>query len=256
MKELEELPTWWGEGISSSLSSSSSPLEDEGWKSNMQILLLSRNMEKEFARWRFNFRREKKYHSANQATLQMKSNEFRIIPFYSYNDIAITSPSNLLISQKVNQPNNGIRRNWNCCRRILMFNLGQHSITKIPIPFMPTFKQYPMAIWCQSPLTLYILLTSSPRIQRHLKNHKGAQNEKRPSHNQVPNIQKKKKERGGEGLTSSAVKLSITNCQISKEHLEGVDKWCLGNQCRNLEKIPGTSSQISGPTPKYSYIQT
>ena len=62
MKELEELPTWWGEGISSSSSSpSSSPLKDEVQKSNMQMLSPSRNMEKEYARWKFDFRREEKY---------------------------------------------------------------------------------------------------------------------------------------------------------------------------------------------------
>ena len=76
----------------------------------------------------------------------MKSDEFRIIPFYSYNDIAITSPSNLFISQKVSQPNNVTRRSWNCGRRILMFKLGQHPITKIPIPSMPTLKQNLVAI--------------------------------------------------------------------------------------------------------------
>ena len=57
------------------------------------------------------------------------------------------------------------------------------------------FKQYLTAIHLQSPLTLCMPLTSSLRIWRHLKNHKGTQNEKRPSHNQVPKIQKKK--RGG-----------------------------------------------------------
>ena len=60
----------------------------------------------------------------------------------------------------------------------------------------------------------------------------------------------------GEGLTSLVVKLLITKHQISKERLEGVDKQCLGNQWRNLGKMPATSSQISGPTPKYSYVQT
>ena len=55
-------------------------------------------MEKEFARWKFDFRREEKYRYANQATLQMSLNEVRIIPFYSCNDIAITGSSNLLIS--------------------------------------------------------------------------------------------------------------------------------------------------------------
>ena len=76
----------------------------------------------------------------------MKSNEFRIIPFYSYNNIVVTGPSNLFISQKINQPNSVTRRSWNCGRRILMFNLGQHPITKIPISFMPTLKQHLVAI--------------------------------------------------------------------------------------------------------------
>ena len=116
------------------------------------------------------------------------------------------------------------------------------------------FKQYLTAIHLQSPLTLCMPLTSSLRIWRHLKNHKGTQNEKRPSHNQVPKIQKKKE--GGKGLTSLTVKLSITKCQISKERLEGVNKWGLGNQRRNLGKMPIISSQISGPTPKYSSLQT
>ena len=44
------------------------------------------------------------------------------------------------------------------------FPLLQHLITKIPIPSMPTFKQYLMAIQLQSPLKLYIPLTSSTRI--------------------------------------------------------------------------------------------
>ena len=65
-----------------------------------------------------------------------------------------------------------------------------------------------------------------------------------------------KKEKKKKGLTSSAIKLSITKRQISKERLEGVDKRCLGNQRRNLGKMLLTSSRISGPTPKYSYIQT
>ena len=64
----------------------------------------------------------------------MKSDEFRIIPFYSCNNIAVTSLINLFISQKVSQSDNVTRWSWNCGRRILMFNLGQHPITKIPIP--------------------------------------------------------------------------------------------------------------------------
>ena len=108
----------------------------------------------------------------------MSSNEFRISPGYSYNSKANTGLSNLFINQKVSQPDGGTRRNWNCCRRIHMLNLRQHLITKIPIPSMPTLKLYLMAIQLQSPLTLCILLTSNPRIQRHLKNHKRIHNEK------------------------------------------------------------------------------
>ena len=70
MKELEELPAWSGEGISSSSSfPSSSPSEDGVWKSNMQMLSPSRNMEKEYARWKFDFREEEKYQYAGKATL-------------------------------------------------------------------------------------------------------------------------------------------------------------------------------------------
>ena len=65
MKELEELLVWWGERISPS----SSPSQDGGWKSNMQILLPGRNMEKEYAKWRSDFKREEKYCFANQTTL-------------------------------------------------------------------------------------------------------------------------------------------------------------------------------------------
>ena len=65
-----------------------------------------------------------------------------------------------------------------------------------------------------------------------------------------------KREREREELTSSTVKLLIIICQIFKEHLEGVDKWCLGNQQRNLGKMSLTSSRILGLTLKYSYIQT
>ena len=79
MKELEKLPVWWGEGISSFSSSPSSPLEVGRWKSNMQILLPSKNMENEFIEQKFNLRKEEKYHFANQATLQMISDKFRII---------------------------------------------------------------------------------------------------------------------------------------------------------------------------------
>ena len=72
MKELEELPPWWGEEISSSSPSpSSSPLEDRAWKSNMQMFSPSTNMENEYARWKFDFRREEQFWYASQATLQM-----------------------------------------------------------------------------------------------------------------------------------------------------------------------------------------
>ena len=174
MKELEELPAWWGKGISSSLSPSSSPSEDEGWKSNMQILLLSRNMEKEFARWRFDFKREEKYRSANQATLQMKSNEFRIIPFYSCNDIAITGSSNLLISQKVSQSDSGTRRNWNFCRRILMSNLGQHPIAHIQT--IPDGHSGP------KPADTLHTPHIQPKDPKTSKKSQRSPNEKRPSH--------------------------------------------------------------------------
>ena len=94
----------------------------------------------------FDFKREEKYRSANQATLQMKSDEFRVIPFYSCNHIAITGLSNFFISQKVSQPDSVTRRSWKCGRRIHMFNLGQDPITKILVLSMPTFKQYLAAI--------------------------------------------------------------------------------------------------------------
>ena len=144
--------------------SPSFPSEEGGWKSNMQMLLPSRNMEKEHKKWKFDFRREEKYRYASQATLQMSSNEFRIFPYYSYNGIATTGLSNLFINQKVSQPEWGTRRNWNCCRSIHMLNLGQHPITKISIPSMPTFKQYMLAIQLQSLFTLCIPLTSNSKI--------------------------------------------------------------------------------------------
>ena len=50
-----------------------------------------------------------------------------------------------------------------------MLNLRQHSVTKIPIPAMATLKQYLTTIKLLSPFTRSILLTSRPRIQRHLK---------------------------------------------------------------------------------------
>ena len=103
-------------------------------------------MEKKFVEQKFDLRREEKYCFANQATLQMILDKFRIISFHSYNTIAITSSSNLFISQKVSQMNSVTRRSWNCGRRIHMFNLGQHPITKIPVLSMPTFKQYLAAI--------------------------------------------------------------------------------------------------------------
>ena len=141
----------------------------------MQILSPSKNMEKENTRWKFDFRREGKYRchkNANQTTLQLSLNKFKISPWYSWNNIANMSSSNLFISQKTNQLDGGTRRHQNCCRRIHMLNLRQHPITKIPVPAMPIFKQYLTAIQLQSLLTLIILLTSNPRIQRHLKNHK------------------------------------------------------------------------------------
>jgi len=81
-------------------------------------------MEKEFAEKKFDLRREEKYCSTNQATLQMIPDKVRIISFYSCNNIAITGPSNLFVNQKVSQPNSVTRRSWNCGRRIHMFNLG------------------------------------------------------------------------------------------------------------------------------------
>ena len=56
----------------------------------------------------------------------------------------------------------------------------------------------------------------------------------------ITKYQRFKRGGGGVGLTSLAVKLLITKRQISKECLEGVDKWCLGNQWRNLGKMPAT----------------
>ena len=109
-------------------------------------MLPSKNMKRNLQDQKLDFRREEKYRSANQATLQMKLDEFRIIVFYSYNNIAVTSPSNLFISKKVSQLNSVTRRSWNCGKRILMSNLGQHPITKIPIPSMPTLKQHLAAI--------------------------------------------------------------------------------------------------------------
>ena len=67
---------------------------------------------------KFDFRREEKYRFANQATLQMKSNEFRIIPFYSCNNIIVTSLRNLFISQKVSQPDSVTRKSWNYGRSV------------------------------------------------------------------------------------------------------------------------------------------
>ena len=72
----------------------------------------------------------------------IKLEEFRITPFYFYNNIAVIGPNNLFISQKVSQLNSVTRRSWYCGRRVLMFNIGHHLITEIPIPSMPTFEQY------------------------------------------------------------------------------------------------------------------
>jgi len=94
---------------------------------------------------KFDLRREEKYHSANQATLQMILEKFRIISFCTCNNIAITGLSNLFISKNVSQTNSATKR-WNCGRRIHMFNLGKHPITKIPVLSLPTFKQYLAAI--------------------------------------------------------------------------------------------------------------
>ena len=122
--------------------------------------------------------RKEKYRYADQATLQISSNKFRISPCYSWNHKANMGMSNLFISQKVSRPNRAIRKNLNCCRRIHILNLRQHPITKIPIRSMHTLKQYLTTIQLQSPLTLHILLIPNPRIQRHLKNHSRTQNEK------------------------------------------------------------------------------
>ena len=94
----------------------------------------------------FDLSREGKYHFAKQAALQMISDKFRIISLCSYNNIAITGPSNLFISQKVSQKNSVTRMSQNSGKRIHMFNLRQHPITKIPVLSMPTFKQYLAAI--------------------------------------------------------------------------------------------------------------
>ena len=156
----------------------------------------------------------------------MSSNEFRIIPFYSYNDIAITGPSNLFIIQKINQPNEGTRRNWNCWWRILMLNLGQYPITKIPIPSMPTFKQYLTTI--SSKARSYSVYPSHP-----------AQGFK-----DIWKITKEPRIIKDQTITKYQrfKKLSITKRRISKVHLEGVDKRCSGNQQRNIRKMLATSS--------------
>ena len=95
---------------------------------------------------KFDLSREGKYRSANQETLQMIPDKFRIISFCSCNNVTIMGLSNLFISQKVSQLNNVTRMSRNCGKRIHMFNLGQHLITKIPILSMPTFKQYLVSI--------------------------------------------------------------------------------------------------------------
>ena len=124
----------------------------------------------------FDLSREGKYRFANQIALQMIPNKFRIISFYSYNNIAIMGPSNLFISQKVSQPNSVTRMSWNCGKRIHMFNLGQHPINKIPILSMLTFKQYLAANLVLKPAhthyTLHIQpkdLISSEKSQRNLE---------------------------------------------------------------------------------------
>jgi len=93
----------------------------------MQVSLPSRNMKRNFQDKKFDFRREEKYRFANQATLQMKSDEFRIIPFYSCNNIVVTGLSNLFISQKVSQLDSVTRRSWNCGRsvRFWVCNIGK-----------------------------------------------------------------------------------------------------------------------------------
>ena len=142
INELEELLAWSGEGISSSSSSpSSSPSEGGAWKSNTHALSLCKNMENKYTKWEFDFKRGKKYCYSDQATLQIISNQFRISPCYSWNNVARTSLSNLFISQNVNQLNEGLRRKWNCWRRIQMLNLRQHPNTKIPVFPMTTLKQ-------------------------------------------------------------------------------------------------------------------
>ena len=100
----------------------------------------------EFAEQKFDLRREGKYRSANQATLQMIPDKFRIISFCSYNNVTFMGPSDLFISQKVSQPSNVTRMSRNCGRKIHVFNLGQRSNTKILVLSMPTFKQYLAAI--------------------------------------------------------------------------------------------------------------
>ena len=127
MKELQELPAWWGEGI---FSSSSSFSEDEPWKSNLQISSQGQNMEDEHTRWKIDFRREGKYRgnrNASQTSLQLSLNKFKLTSWYPWNNMANLSSSNLFISQQISQPNEGTRRN----RAHTQTTLGDHSVPKL-----------------------------------------------------------------------------------------------------------------------------
>ena len=143
--------------------------------------------------------------------------------------------SNFFISKKFNQSNGRTRLIWNRRKRVHMLNLSQHSVTKIPIPPMATLKQHLIATQLLGPFTLSTLLTSKPRIQRHLKITKNLEWKKaKPESNTKPHTRKK--------CTSTIVKLSVT-IRTCKESLEGIDKRYLGRQLRNLGFISPTSAK-------------
>ena len=78
--------------------------------------------------------------------------------------MADLSTSNFFISQKVCQPDGRTMISRNCLKRVHELNLSQYLVTKIPISPMATLKQHLTAIQLLSPYTLYMLLTSEPRI--------------------------------------------------------------------------------------------
>jgi len=208
----------------------------------MQMLLPSRNMEKEHAKWKFNFKREEKYCYASQAALQMSSNEFRIIPFR-----LISSSARKSTNRMEGQGGIGIVVGGYLCwtwgntrspRYQYLPCLHSNNTWRSFISKACSHSTYPSHpaqgfkdIW---------KITKEPRMRK----------------DQAITKYQRLKKRRGKGLRSSVVKLSIIKCQISKERLEGIDKRRLGNQWRNLGKKLATFSWISEPTPKYSYIQT